>query len=179
LSDAMEYYSPPDGSGVRVLAGDLTALPGIARILADAGADERFRVVVELPAMTEARDLSSAAAVDVEWRVAGNGLGPSAVCDMLFGLHREGVLTEDCYVWVACEAKESRNARAFLRRDAGLPIAQQRIVGYWHANLDEVMAKWNALSDELKAEYLAIWREDRTDEENWTELEPFLQSVGA
>ena len=41
------------------------------------------------------------------------------------------------------------------------------------------MEAWEALSDETKAEYLAIWREDRTDEENWLELEPFLQSVGA
>jgi hypothetical protein len=41
------------------------------------------------------------------------------------------------------------------------------------------MEKWNALSDEVKEEYLAIWREDRTDEENWTELEPFLQAHGA
>jgi hypothetical protein len=61
----------------------------------------------------------------------------------------------------------------------GLPISRQCIVGYWHANLEQVMERWNALSDEVKAEYLAIWREDRTDEENWTELEPFLQSVGA
>jgi hypothetical protein len=66
-----------------------------------------------------------------------------------------------------------------LRKEVGLPISQQRIVGYWHANLEQVMEKWNALSEEVKAEYLAIWREDRTDEENWTELEPFLQSVGA
>ena len=72
-----------------------------------------------------------------------------------------------------------RAARTLLRNEVGLPIAQQRIVGYWHANAEQVMAAWEALSDETKAEYLAIWREDRTDEENWLELEPFLQSVGA
>jgi NADPH-dependent ferric siderophore reductase len=179
LSDPKEYYEPPADAGLRVLVGDLTALPGIARILADASADERFRVVVELPAMSEARDLPSAAQVTVDWRIGGNGIGPSAVCDAIRGLHREGVLDDDCYVWVACESKESRQARSLLRREVGLPISHQRIVGYWHANLEQVMERWNALNDDVKAEYLAIWREDRTDEENWTELEPFLQSVGA
>jgi NADPH-dependent ferric siderophore reductase len=179
ISDPMDYYGPPAGSGLRVLVGDLTALPGIVRILADAGAEERFRVVVELPDMAETRELVSAAHVDVDWLIGGNGIGPSAVCEALRGLDRDGVLTEDCYVWVACESKESRRARALLRKEVGLPISQQRIVGYWHANLEQVMEKWNALSDEVKGEYLAIWRDDRTDEENWTELEPFLQAHGA
>lgn len=181
ISDPMEYYGPPQGSGVRVLVGDLTAVPAIARILADAGAEESFRVAIEVPAMSEARDLPSAAPVDVQWRVAGNGMGPSAVVDILRGLFAEGVLDPAAspYVWIACESKVSRSARQLLRREVGLPISQQRIVGYWHANAEQVMAQWEALSDELKAQYLAIWREDRTDEENWLELEPFLQSVGA
>jgi len=181
ISDAMAYYRVPEGSGLRVLIGDLTAVPAIVRILADAGAEERFRVVVELPSLEEARDLPSAATVTVHWRVAGNGIGPSAVCDIVRGLAAEGELdpADAPYVWIACESKVSRSARALLRRELLLPISQQRIVGYWHANAEEVMAHWEALSDEVKAEYLAIWREDRTDEENWLELEPFLQSVGA
>ena len=66
-----------------------------------------------------------------------------------------------------------------LRHEVRLPISRQRIVGYWHANAEQVQEAWDALSDEQKAQYMAIWREDRTDEENWLELEPFLQSVGA
>lgn len=181
ISDAMDYYEVPAGSGLRVLVGDLTALPAIARILADASAEERFRVIVELPSLEEARPLPSAAEVEVQWRVAGNGIGPSAVCDALRGLFAEGVLDPASapYVWIACESKISRAARTLLRREVGLPISQQRIVGYWHADAEQVMAAWEALSDELKAEYVAIWREDRTDEENWLELEPFLQSINA
>jgi NADPH-dependent ferric siderophore reductase len=179
ISDAMAYYSPPQDTGVRVLVGDLTALPAITRILADAPAGERFAVVVELSSPEEKRELPSAAQVDVEWRIGGNGIGPSMVCDALRALDYRGLLGPDCYVWVACESKASRQARALLRKEVGLPISRQRIVGYWHANLDQVMAAWEALSDDLKAQYLAIWREDRTDEENWLELEPFLQSVGA
>lgn len=181
ISDPWDYYKVTPGSGVRVLIGDITALPGIARILADAAADEVFRVVIEVPSLDESRELPSAATVEVQWRVAGNGIGPSAVCDIVRGLWAEGVITPEAnpYVWIACESKISRAARTLLRKEVGLPITQQRIVGYWHANAEQVMADWEALAPELKAEYLAIWREDRTDEENWLELEPFLQSISA
>lgn len=178
ISDAMAYYSPPEDAQLRVLVGDLTALPAITRILADAAPTERFAVVVESSSAHERRDLPSAAHVDVEWRIGGNGIGPSMVCDALRSLDQRGLLTNDSYVWVACESKASRQARALLRKEIGLPISRQRIVGYWHADLDHVMALWNSLSEDLKAQYEAIWREDRTDEENWLELEPFLQSVG-
>ena len=43
----------------------------------------------------------------------------------------------------------------------------------------EAFRRFFALPEEVKEEYLAIWREDRSDEENWTELEPFLQKHGA
>ncbi|MCR6712110.1 MAG: siderophore-interacting protein [Demequina sp.] len=181
ISDAWDYYQVTPGSGTRVLIGDITALPGIARILADASADEVFRVVIEVPSLDEARELPSAASVDVQWRVAGNGIGPSAVCDIVRGLAAEGVISPEAnpYVWIACESKISRAARTLLRREIGMPITQQRIVGYWHANAEQVMADWEALPQETKDAYLAIWREDRTDEENWLELEPFLQSIDA
>jgi len=181
ISDPFAYYKAPDASVPRILVGDLTALPAIVRILADAGADENFRVIVELPSLEESRELESAASVDVQWRVAGNGIGPSAVCDIVRGLSREGILTAeaDVYIWIACESKISRSARTLLRKEVGLPITKQRIVGYWHANAEQVMADWEALPQALKDEYLAIWRDDRTDEENWLELEPFLQSIDA
>jgi len=181
ISDPFCYYKAPAQSALRVLVGDLTALPAIVRILADGGAGERFRVVVEVPSLDEARDLVSAADVEVQWRVAGNGIGPSAVCDVLRGLARDEVISPDAdvYVWIACESKASRAARTLLRKEVGLPITKQRIVGYWHANAEQVMADWGALPQQVKDDYLAIWREDRTDEENWLELEPFLQSINA
>lgn len=178
ISDPKEFYEPTDGT-LRILIGDATAIPAIARILADASADERFRVVVELPAMCERRDFFTVADLKVEWRVGGNGIGPSMVPDIIRNLDEEGLFTESSYVWIACESKVSRQARQMLRREVGLPISCQRIVGYWHANLDQVLEHWNAMSDEVKEQYMSIWREDRTDEENWLELEPFLQAVGA
>ena len=180
VSDPKEYYEVPEGSGVRVLVGDVTTIPAIARILADARADEVFRVVIELPGMGERRTFTTAADVRIDWRVGGNGIGPSMICDALRSLAAEGVLdpAKQPYVWVAGESKDTRKARALLRNEVGLPIRQQRIVGYWHAGLEQILEAWEALSDDLKATYLSIWRDDRSDEENWLELEPFLQSVG-
>lgn len=180
ISDPFGYYKVPSDAGLRVLVGDLTALPAIARILAEASADERFHVVVELPSLSESRDLPSAADVTVQWRVGGNGLGPSLMPEIVRSLAANGVIDPagDDYLWIAGESKVTRAIRTQLRNEVKLPITRQRIVGYWHANAAQVLEAWEALSDQLKAEYFAIWREDRTDEENWLELEPFLQSVG-
>ena len=180
ISEPFGYYKVPAEAGLRVLVGDLTAVPAIARILAEASAEERFHVVVELPSISESRDLPSAAEVTVQWRVGGNGLGPSLLPEIVRSLAAQGVIDSagDDYLWVAGESKVTRAVRSQLRNEVKLPITRQRLVGYWHANGEQVLEAWEALSEELKAKYFAIWREDRTDEENWLELEPFLQSVG-
>ena len=181
VSDPKAYYAVPAGSGVRVLAGDLTALPAIARTLAEAGAGERFRVMVEVGSMDDARDLPTAATARIEWTVGGNGHGASALKDALTGLAQESDLLEPSsrsYVWVACESAHSRRIRQLLRREFSLPPSQYRIVGYWHADLERALRVWEQASAEQKAQYAALWRDDRSDEENWLELEPFLQRMG-
>ncbi|WP_062465342.1 siderophore-interacting protein [Demequina soli] len=180
VSDSKGYYEVPDGAGVRVLVGDATALPAIARVLAEATADEVFHVVVELSDMADARDLPTAATATIDWRLAGNGMRASVLKDALAEL-ADGLLAPAAasYVWVACEAKESRAIRQMLRRELGLPLTHFRIVGYWHFDLAHAIRVWEEASETTKAEYMALWRDDRTDEENWVELEPFLQKMGA
>ncbi|WP_062518035.1 siderophore-interacting protein [Demequina gelatinilytica] len=180
VSDSKGYYGVPDGAGVRVLVGDATALPAIARILAEAGPDEVFHVVCELGDMADARDLPTAATVTVDWRLGGNGRRPSQLKDALLELtdtHLDPAA--GAYIWVACEAKDSRAIRTMLRRELRLPITHFRIVGYWHKDLEHAIRVWNEASEATKAEYMALWRDDRSDEENWVELEPFLQKMGA
>ncbi|WP_062205628.1 siderophore-interacting protein [Demequina salsinemoris] len=179
VSEPKAYYAPPSAAHRRVLVGDATALPAIARILAEANPDERFSVVIELASLVDKRELPSAAEVSVEWRLGGNGYAPSVLCSELRSL-LPGLRDADCepYVWVACEAAESRRIRQSLRKEAGLPMASMRLVGYWHGDHDRIMSVWNSLSDEQLAYAQSIWREDRTDEENWVEYEPFLRSLG-
>ncbi|WP_296666700.1 siderophore-interacting protein [Demequina sp.] len=179
VSAPKAYYRVPDDARARILCGDATALPAIARILAEAGAGERFRVIVELPDLQDVRALPSAADVSVEWRVGGNGHGASVLRDALV----EVAVAElqpgaRSYVWVACESVHSRRIRQLLRREFALPVSHYRIVGYWHADLERAMRVWENATDEQKARYASLWRQDRSDEENWLELEPFLQSLG-
>lgn len=180
VSEPKAYYQVPEGAGVRVMLGDATALPAIARALEQAGADETFHVIIELADMAEARELPSAATVTVDWRIGGNTLRTSVLKDALMEL-TETLLDPEArsYIWVACESKDSRAIRQLLRRELGLPLTHFRIVGYWHRDLEHAVRVWNEAPEEVKAEYLALWREDRTDEENWVELEPFLQKMGA
>ncbi|MDN4476032.1 siderophore-interacting protein [Demequina sp. SYSU T00192] len=180
VSDSKGYYKVPEGAGTRVLIGDATALPAIARVLAEAGPDEVFHVVVELADMAEARDLPTAATATIDWRLGGNGVRASGLKDALIALEDRFLdPAAGAYIWVACEAKDSRAIRTMLRRGYGLPLTHFRIVGYWHKDLEHALRVWNEASEATKAEYMSLWREDRSDEENWVELEPFLQKMGA
>ncbi len=179
VSEPKAYYRPPSASHRRVLVGDATALPAIARILAEANPDERFTVIIEMATLADARELPSAGDVQVEWRLGGNGIAPSILEHELRELIPALRVAEgDPYVWVACEASESRRIRQQLRHEAAVPMSLLRIVGYWHGDKDRVMSVWENLTDEQRQTAAHIWRDDRTDEENWVEYEPFLRSLG-
>lgn len=179
VSQPKAYYAAPSAATPRVLLGDATALPAIARILAEASAHERFSVVVELGSMADTRDLPTLATSAVEWRLGGNGVGPSTLVDAaasaLDACAADGLTP---YLWVACESVVSRRIRTLARVDRGLPTSALRIVGYWHADQEKIMTVWNSLTDEQRLAYESVWREDRTDEENWIEAEPLLRSLG-
>ncbi|WP_062209108.1 siderophore-interacting protein [Demequina oxidasica] len=175
ISDASGFYGPPEGSTKRLLLADATGLPAVARILEEASADEEFDVIVELLDLADKIELPSKATVRVVWRVSGNGRSPSALETCMSRAEAPG---EDVYVWIACESAESRRARKYLRTNWGRHHTWYRIVGYWYADLAEIMETYNALSDEQRAAYEAIWDDERSDEENWEELEPFLVAHG-
>ncbi len=179
VSDAKAYYAVPGDARTRVLVGDATALPAVARILAEARADESFRVILEVPDMAEARDLPTAAAAEVDWRVGGNGRGASSLRDALVEVAADDLRPEArSYVWVACESVHSRRIRQLLRREFDLPVSHYRVVGYWHADLERALRVWEGATEEQRTRYARLWRQDRSDEENWLELEPFLQALG-
>ncbi|MFV0633821.1 siderophore-interacting protein [Demequina sp.] len=175
VSTAHGYYGTPEGSTHRLLVADATGLPAVARILEEASPEETFDVLIELISTDDEIALPSPATVNVEWRVSGNGRGPSALVSCMRSMP---VPSHDTYVWVAGESAESRRARTFIRSEWTRHHSLYRIVGYWHVDAEEQMRKWDALSDEQKARYMEIWDESRPDEVNWLELEPYLQELG-
>jgi len=175
ISTPHGYYGAPEGSTRRLLLADATGLPAVARILEEASPEESFDVLVELISADDAIALPSPASVTIEWRVSGNGRGPSA---LVSAMERLDVPADATYVWIACESAQSRKARAFLRQTWSRHHSLYRIVGYWYLDQEEQMRKWNALTDEQRDRYLQIWDESRPDEVNWNELEPYLQELG-
>ena len=107
ISTPHGYYATPEDSKHRLLVADATGLPAIARILEEASPDETFEVLVELISQDDAIALPSPATVNVEWRVSGNGRGPSALVSCM---ERFETPADDTYVWVACESARSRKA---------------------------------------------------------------------
>jgi NADPH-dependent ferric siderophore reductase len=176
ISEPKGYYRAPDAHVTRLLIGDATAIPAIARILEEARPDERFRVVIEVATMADSRTLTSLADVDLEWRIGGNGIGPSVLMDAVQRLLDS--TESQPYLWVACESALSRRIRTYARGERGLPTSALRIVGYWHAEHDRIMSVWNGLTDDQRDRYMAVWRDDRSDEENWIEAEPLLRAFG-
>jgi len=175
ISKARGFYGPPAGSTKRVLIADATGIPAVARILEEASAGEEFDVSIELLDLADKVYFVSKATVRSVWRVSGNGRSPSALTNCM---SRATTPDEDVYVWIACETSESRRARKFLRANWGRHHTSYRIVGYWYANLDELMSTYKSLTNQQREQYEAIWHEDRSDEANWEELEPFLVAHG-
>lgn len=175
ISTAKGFYTPPAGSSKRLLITDATGIPAVARILEEASSDEEFDVIIELIDLADKLEFASAATVRTTWRVSGNGRSPSALETCM---SRAATPGEDVYIWIAGETSETRRARKFLRANWGRHHTWYRIVGYWLANQAELMATYDSLTDAQRAQYEAIWDDDRSDEANWEELEPFLVAHG-
>lgn len=151
-------YSPPPGITWQVLVADLTGLPAVARIAAEAPAGVRTRIVLEVPHAEDQIALGTGPDVEVTWVVGGNGHAPSALGHLVRGIVDERLPLDEGYVWVAGETVALRDARKYLRKELGLPVTRFKVVGYWTpiAAWDE---KFAALPDTVQKELDAIWSE--------------------
>lgn len=113
-----------------LLIGDDTAVPAIARRLAELPAGGRAIVVIEVDGPEDELPLRSAADLQVQWlhrRGAAAGLRP---------LLREAVAAlqlppGDGHVWVGCESAQARELRAHLVGERGLSGRQVKAAAYW------------------------------------------------
>jgi NADPH-dependent ferric siderophore reductase len=118
-------------AGWLLLAGDETALPAMARILAEAPRDTRGVVLAEVTDAAEEQPLQAPPGVQVHW-LHRQGTPPGET-DLLAaavaGLERPA--GEDLFAWVAAESSAVRAIRADLRGRWGLTRAQHHAIGYW------------------------------------------------
>ncbi|MFE6668076.1 siderophore-interacting protein [Streptomyces sp. NPDC057697] len=144
--DPMHVAGPPGGLIVPhaydryLLAGDITALPAIARWLEELPGDAKGWAFVEVVDAAQEIELSAPEGVEVRWLHRGDlppGTGDALERAVTSVTVPEG---ERVYVWVAGEAGQIKPLRRWVRDVLRLDRADHDITGYWKrgvADFDE------------------------------------------
>ncbi|WHT16466.1 siderophore-interacting protein [Crossiella sp. CA-258035] len=122
-----------------LLAGDLTALPAIARWLEELPRTAKGWAFIEVADATEEIELSAPEGVEVRW--LHRGALPPGTAGLLAPAVQQVSLPEGerIHVWVAGEAGEIKPLRRWVK-ELGLGKGEQDITGYWkrgEADFDE------------------------------------------
>lgn len=113
-----------------LLIGDETALPAIARRLAELPSGTRAIVVAEVEAIESQVPLASKADLSVHWcHRSGEAAGVSTrLADTVAAVE---LPTGDGFAWVACESRQARTLRLQLVQQLGLNPRWVKAAGYW------------------------------------------------
>jgi len=119
----------PTGFDWHLLIGDDTALPAMARRLAELPAGARAVVLAEVDGPADRVALESAAEVEVAWVYRdGAPAGRQPLLEALQRLQRPaGVF----HAWVGCESAQAKALRTCLVNDCGANPKWLRASGYW------------------------------------------------
>jgi NADPH-dependent ferric siderophore reductase len=143
VTQAMGWYAPPADAVWQLLAGDLTGLPAIGRILESLPAGARAHVIAEVREPADRLELRTAATVTLDWLVGtGNDRGRGA---LLAALADFPLPPGPGYVWFAGEAADSRGVRKHLHRELGWTTDRYTTLGYWRRD----KARWDARYAEI------------------------------
>ena len=124
------YEVDADAAG-HVLAGDETALPAIAQLVAAIADDVPVRAIVEvrddaarLPELDRAAERREP--LDVDWLVTGDERGAGLVRAL-----RDVPLEPTTAIWVAGEARVMQAIRTMLRDERDVGRSRTTVRGYW------------------------------------------------
>jgi NADPH-dependent ferric siderophore reductase len=120
----------PDAFDWHLLVGDETALPAIARRLAELPAGTRVVVIAEVDGPADQVALTTAADATVTW-VHRNGAEAGSTDVLARALATMNRPAGDYYAWVACESLTAKSLRAQLIADHGANPKWIRAAGYW------------------------------------------------
>jgi NADPH-dependent ferric siderophore reductase len=113
-----------------LLIGDDTALPAIARRLAELPAGTKAVVLAEVDGPADQVTFESAADVSVTWAYR-NGAEAGTATVLADKLKTMRLPTGDYYAWVACESLTAKALRAQLIAQHGANPKWMRAAGYW------------------------------------------------
>ncbi len=154
-------YELPADATWQVLLADATGLPAAARLLENAPAGIRTTAILEVAGPDHEQALE---------------LGPKRRCvgsTAATAIHRAG--SPRCcaemdlpegpgYIWVAGEARVTREARKYLRREQQLPVTHFKVVGYWTDKAEEWNERYEALGEDFKKWLDELWSTDMDPE---------------
>lgn len=138
--DAVGLLGPGGGGTPQaqrlLLLGDETALPAIARILADLPSTSRVHVCLEVANAQECQDLPPHPGLSVQWMLRmGEPAGEPGRLERALLHHRDHGAAwahdPDCFVWAACEQAVSLRLRQHLLARRGADRSGYRITAYW------------------------------------------------
>ncbi|MDB5850636.1 MAG: NADPH-dependent ferric siderophore reductase [Rhodoferax sp.] len=113
-----------------LLIGDDTALPAMARRLAQLPAGTRALVIAEVDTPADQLPLASAAEVQVVWAYR-HGAVPGDAAPLLQALAATQLPHGDFHAWVACESGVAKQLRAELIGARGAQPQWTKAAGYW------------------------------------------------
>lgn len=121
-----------------VLAGDETALPGIARLLESLGCEARGLVFVEVHSAAEELALVRPEGVQLHWlHRAGRPAGTTSVLvDAVRSIEWPADL-QGVFFWGGAEHKAFREIHHFIKYTVGLTAQQRVFYSHWHRTLSE------------------------------------------
>jgi len=113
-----------------LLAGDESALPAIARIAAEIAPGTHLQVIIEVRDAAEEQPLPSQGSLDVRW--LHRAQYPDGATGVLVEATKAAIagLAGDAYVWVACEKRDIRSIRSFLKA-RGHDRKRMCVAWYW------------------------------------------------
>ncbi|WP_296432733.1 DUF2218 domain-containing protein [Rhizobium sp. UBA1881] len=118
-----------------LMVGDESALPAIARIVAEMPASTRIRAIIEISDKAEEQPLPSPASLDVRWLHRRDYLSDGRNILREEAEAAIGSMTDDTFVWVACEKEDIRAIKARLK---ALQHDKKKmyVAWYWAAGSD-------------------------------------------
>lgn len=115
-----------------LFAGDDTALPAIARSLAELKPGTRAEVFLEVEGPASEQPLPSPAEINLHW--LHRGACPPGTAGLLPAALRAvdaTALPPGLFVWAGCEFADFREIRRLVRRDWAIPRERHLVVSYW------------------------------------------------
>jgi len=118
----------PDGFTNYLLAGDLTAIPAIARWLSELPAGAMAQVIIAARSEDDVIELKCAAPIFVRWLTDGGVPEADQLPRMLEMLT---LYSPDTFAWAAGEAMAMRETRRVLLAKPELTNETVKVTGYW------------------------------------------------